>query len=192
MLFFIATVALWIRSYWISDKLHWSRLASRDAEPGAYAGKIGWVDVWAVRGRLAVLVGTGRAYLNDEDIHDWPLHIRHESDPAGMVRTEEVESPDPWLVANENPPFYHVYFNWGGFACYRNDLGDAPEHNGTLPLWFLASVTAIGPLWATRSAALRRRRKLRRSRGLCVNCGYDLRATPDRCPECGDETMIVK
>jgi hypothetical protein len=31
-----------------------------------------------------------------------------------------------------------------------------------------------------------RRRRFRARHQLCINCGYDLRATLERCPECGD------
>lgn len=50
----------------------------------------------------------------------------------------------------------------------------------------LAALLCAG--WGIGSYLLQRRtfRSAERSRlGLCISCGYDLRGTPDRCPECG-------
>ena len=54
--------------------------------------------------------------------------------------------------------------------------------------WFEVVVTlplAILPAWWTVERVIAKRRKRQQKLGLCLHCGYDLRATPDRCPECG-------
>ncbi len=55
----------------------------------------------------------------------------------------------------------------------------------TVPGWFLFCCFAVYPF--AQVVCLRRHLRMvrRRERGLCVSCGYDLRVTPGRCPECG-------
>jgi hypothetical protein len=78
-----------------------------------------------------------------------------------------------------------------GFAWIEGDAREGMIYPGEPPLpyravvvpwWFGAASFAALPLART-AARLRRRRHA--ARGLCPACGYDLRATPARCPECG-------
>lgn len=54
------------------------------------------------------------------------------------------------------------------------------------PHWAL--LVGLTLIWLPRAVVLASRwlsRRRRMAAGRCANCGYDLRATPDRCPECG-------
>jgi hypothetical protein len=118
---------------------------------------------------------------------------------GGKVYLRHIRSPSPWWEAEPM-----TYRHEKGVVSLRpaatmqlEALGFAYSHrNGqtswsaapfvetwiVIPLLPLALVSAALP-----SAWLIRRVRQRRTRrpGLCPACGYDLRATPERCPECG-------
>ncbi len=59
------------------------------------------------------------------------------------------------------------------------------------PIWIGVAVNTVfyaALLWLLLTASLRTRRLIRKRRGECVRCGYDLRGTTDIiCSECGHE-----
>ena len=87
-------------------------------------------------------------------------------------------NPSGWMI--DSMPGRRWY-QWLGFDFRSTPSGVVPRDLIVmLPYWFLTLVTAAGPVgWMVR------RVRHRPMPGRCSRCGYDLRATPDRCPECG-------
>ena len=70
------------------------------------------------------------------------------------------------------------YFQWGSRFSNQEAAGVFG------PLWMPTILFALA-LYFCCSLLFHRRRK-RKKLGLCLKCGYDLRASKDRCPECGE------
>lgn len=131
--------------------------------------------------------------IENRDYHP----ARHELELFHEVGGGSRRYPPLWdsLPTSPYPRKAKAYADLAGFA-FGTVAWDPPMQSWrvwslTIPLWGLAAVLAVPPfLWE-----LRYRRMLRRfwriRGGLCANCGYDLRATSDRCPECGTEAAAA-
>jgi hypothetical protein len=80
-------------------------------------------------------------------------------------------------------PYPHIYrFHSGSSYANHDHFEDATL---IFPLWIPIAFTAVLPAITIWVSLRRRRSEFRLRNGLCVNCGYDLRSSPERCPECG-------
>ena len=128
-------------------------------------------------------------------------------DGFGVARSSPAHrGPEPILFVDPTIQYKErltVSLSWGTGRTLVNEDGSVRlVQPGTWPGgryspqidWFCldvpyrtaAAATGSLPLaWLAVFAAGRVTRRRRRAAGLCARCGYDLRASADRCPECG-------
>jgi hypothetical protein len=89
---------------------------------------------------------------------------------------------DDWLDEH-SPELVSLYLQLGVLAVLvgawllRRHLGSV-----LIGVWVVGGL-GVGVEWYRRRHVARQ--EFRRRNGICLRCGYDLRATPERCPECG-------
>jgi hypothetical protein len=158
----IATVALWVRSYWRLDDVSYRFDRKR-------------CRVQSLRGEVDVSVH--RFYKVPESLPVRQGVSHSSSDTANRQYRTLLDLPDwePTSDAYSGGSFL-------GFGYVSGSSSSGLTRGIGVPHWSLALLFAILPVLRVRGATRSRRHH---RAGRCPTCGYDLRATPDRCPECG-------
>ena len=108
--------------------------------------------------------------------------------------------PPGWGVANH---FVSAERLFDGFAAQSTFQAYTSFSNGGYPLGSVSRLLIQLPAVPTTEASgvlplvwysafiIRRHRRRAVVRGACARCGYDLRASPDQCPECGTRLPVA-
>jgi hypothetical protein len=94
-----------------------------------------------------------------------------------------------WGLAYLTQMARYGHGRWGFGVLHQAGLpvqGETEEVWAVMaPHWSLAALSGVLPALGLLRWVRRRRKVMREKAGRCPACGYDLRATPERCPECG-------
>jgi hypothetical protein len=172
LLLCVAAGALWVRSRRVGDWLTHTVTDETALDYGRH------VSEWAA------FSGDGGIQLSRLS-YTWGFGIGRQN---GMG--------DGWGLRESGPKAGDDLGPWGdefGFAFdVEESLEPVDDGGGTIalmplytaviafPHWFVVLLFAALPGWRLHKHRWRQPRP-----GLCAACAYDLRATPDRCPECG-------
>jgi len=177
----VGTAVLWVHSYSKTILLDYTDSRRQDYPNYKYRGFV------AAHGGLNFTASSGKY-------------------PSNMIVDFFVRPPSWRLSEEDAEPYPHFFPMWTaridytsdvrGFATFgfeaKNEVvishSEGLRHRQTtviVPLPAIAAIAAILPALSSVRMWQRRTRRRQAAKGLCRKCGYDLRATPDRCPECG-------
>src|SRR2546430_5091954 len=159
----LIAITVWVRSFKVSDELTVD-LPLHDGPAWRYA-------------RHALLSGHGNLIYYRRG---WSAH--HATDPPSFrcqLNNYRVMDPSSLFLRSTSQRG-----RWG-FSAMDEVWGEIGAQAVIIPFWaptLLSAALAIPPIFLARRAALRAHRG---KNGLCLSCGYDIRESKERCPECG-------
>jgi hypothetical protein len=170
----VSVGVLWPRSYWQIDQVWWH----------SYVSDNGSV---LIRRYWTISSGNGGLWLHVDTHTMGPA--AYAANAPGIRALYPKGKAAQWessVLTNQFQlsSFHHFLGFLHAPLSSKTPIASVRTHWWRVPYWAVALTAAILP-WQW--LALRRRWRLsyRRQNHLCLRCGYDLRASPDRCPECG-------
>jgi len=175
----LACISLWIRSYYVSDSAGHMHQFIQDIS-------LVQDSYWGASGRGLVWVNHNFGRWNYQStaeleqvrarIFAFPIQADYRSDYESISAAEQFKRDG------------HRLFLGFGFtsSTYRGGVpAEFHEWQIIFPYAAPAVLFSLPLLIDLRMILKRKRRKKLHSQNLCLSCGYDLRASPDHCPECG-------
>ena len=165
----VAAPALWVGSY-------------MDRHFVSHRGRL---YVWGLRYPAGVKAGLVADGLT--------LEGQRYAKPLRPILVQEQNGDTGGAPITDDPPRLRLL---GASLWFGDAFGPAkpgryfPEF-AMVRFWLLAMpyrlLVIAGPILPTTAAACALRRTCRRRQNRCASCGYDLRGSFDRCPECGEK-----